>query len=68
MAQRTLTEASACLQEAIVENGGVGIEVASEIIATAQKKLEEANKMREGLLKSQTNLKKREKVQLTVYF
>ena len=36
MSQRTLTDARACLQKAIVENDGVGIKVASEIIATSQ--------------------------------
>ena len=60
VAQRTLIDASACLQKAI-ENDGVGIKVASEMIATFQKKLEEANKMREGLLKSETSRKKEEK-------
>ena len=61
VAQRTFTDASACLQKAIVENGGVGIKVASEIIATSQRKLEEANKMKEGLLQSQTDLGKKRK-------
>ena len=61
VAQRTLTDASACLQKAIVENDGVGIKVASEMMATSQKKLEEANKMSEGLLKSQTDLGKKRK-------
>ena len=53
--QRTLTDASASLEKAIVENDGVGIKVASEMIATSQRKLEEAKKMREGLLKFETN-------------
>ena len=61
VAQRTLTDASACLQKAIVENYGVGIKVASEMMASSQKKLEEANKMSEGLLKSQTDLGKKRK-------
>ena len=61
VAQRTLTDASACLQKAIVENDGVEINVASEMIATSQRKLEEANKMWEGLLKSQTDLGKKRK-------
>ena len=38
------------------------------MIAASQRKVEEANKMREGLLKSQTDLEKRGKVQLTIYF
>ena len=59
MAQRTLTDANACLQKNIVENYGVGIKVASEMIAPSQRKLEEANKVREGLLKSQTDLGKK---------
>ena len=57
VAQRTLTDASACLQKAIVENDGV----ASEVIATFQRKLEEANKMREELVNSQTDLGKKKK-------
>ena len=61
VAQRTLTDASACLQKAIVENDGVGIKVASEMIATSQRNLEEANKTREGLLKSQTDIGKKRK-------
>ena len=61
VAQRTLTDASARLQKAIVENNGIEVKVASEIIATSQRKLEEANKMREGLLKSQTDLGKKRK-------
>ena len=61
VAQRTLTDASACLQKAIVENDGVGIKVASEMIATSQRKVKEANKMREGLLKSQIDLGKKRK-------
>ena len=61
VAQRTLADASACLQKAILENDGVGIKVASEMIATPQRKLEEANKMSEGLLKSQTDLGKKGK-------
>ena len=59
--QRTITDASACLQKAIVENDGVGTKVTSEMIATSQRKLEEANKTREGLLKSQTELGKKRK-------
>ena len=59
--QRTITDASACLQKAIVENDGVGTKVTSEMIATSQRKLEEANKTREGLLKSQTELGKKKK-------
>ena len=61
VAQRTLTDVSACLQKEIVENDGVGIKVASEMIATSQRKLEEANKMKVGLLKSQTDLGKKKK-------
>ena len=61
VAQRTLTDASACLQKAIVENDGVGIKVASEMIATSQRNLEEANKTGEGLLKSQTDIGKKRK-------
>ena len=57
VAQRTLTDASACLQKATVENDGV----ASEVIATSQRKLEEANKMREELVNSQTDLGKKKK-------
>ena len=44
MAQRTLTDASAYLQKTMEENDGVGIKVAGEMIATAQRKLDEANK------------------------
>ena len=61
VAQRNLTNTSACLQKAIVENDGVGMKVANEMIATSQRKLEEANKMREGVLKSQTDLGKKRK-------
>ena len=61
VAQRTLRDASGCLQKAIVENDGVEIKVASEMIATSQRKLKEENKMREGLLKSPTNLGKKRK-------
>ena len=43
VAQRTLTDVSACLQKAIVENDGVGIKVASEMIATSRKKEEKYN-------------------------
>ena len=68
VAQRNLTNASACLQKAIVENDGIGIKVASEMIITSQKKLEEANKMREGLLKSQTDLGKKRKSRIDNLF
>ena len=61
MAQRIPIDASVCLQKAIVENDGVGIKVASEMIATSERKLEEANKMREGLLKSHKDLGKKRK-------
>ena len=64
VAQRTLTDASACLQKATVENDGVASEVwqvASEVIATSQRKLEEANKMREELVNSQADLGKKKK-------
>ena len=61
VAQRALTDACACLQKAIVENDGVGIKMASEVLSISQRKLEEANKMREGLLKSQTDLGKKRK-------
>ena len=61
VAQRTLTDASACLQKAIVGNDEVEINVASEMIATSQRKLEEANKMREGLKISSRSRKKEEK-------
>ena len=57
VAQRTLADPSACLQKTVVENDGVGIKV----IATSQRKLEDANKIREGLLKSQTDLRKKRK-------
>ena len=59
VAQKTLTDTRACLQKAIVKNDGVGIKMVSEVISTSQRKLEEANKMREGLLKSQTDLGKK---------
>ena len=46
VAQRILTDSTACLQKAIVERDGVGIKVASEMIATSPRKLKEANKMK----------------------
>ena len=68
VAQRTLTDASACLPKAIVENNGVGIKVAREMIARSQRKLEDANKSREGLLKSQTDLGKKRKSTIKTVF
>ena len=53
---------------AIVENDGVGPKVVSEMIATSQRKLEEANKMRKGLLKSQTDLGKKRKSTTDILF
>ena len=53
---------------AIVENDGVGPNVVSEMIATSQKKLEEGNKMRKELLKSQTDLGKYRKSTTDILF
>ena len=59
--QRTLTTASASLQKAIADNDAVGIKVASEMIAVSQRKLEEANKLREKVLKDQAEIGRKRK-------
>ena len=62
VAQRTFRDASGCLQKAIVENDGVEIKVASEMIATSQRKLKRREQNEGRTVKIPNKSRKKEEI------